>query len=162
MKSLLFFAAGAAAGLLLGSRCEHRAGHRAGQIATGADTVTIVVRDTLRTVDPSAIASQPLPYRRISLPLWRGTADSAAADSVDVALPIERRVYADSSYRAVVSGAMVSLDTIEIYRPLTITRITPASDRRRWTLGPSIGLSFDGRRISPTVGLSLTYRLIAF
>ncbi len=158
MKSLLFFAAGAAAGLLLGSRCEH---HDA-QIAPGADTVTIVVRDTLRTVDPASIASLPLPYRRISLPLWRETADSAAADSVNVALPIERRVYADSSYRAVVSGAMVSLDTIEIYRPLTITRITPAADRRRWTLGPSIGLSFDGRRLSPTVGLSLTYRLIAF
>lgn len=158
MKALLFFAAGATAGLFLGSRCTQP--NR--DSAPAADTVTIVVRDTLRTVAPTAVASQSLPLRRTTLPLWREPSDSATADSVEVALPIERRVYADSSYRAVVTGAMVSLDTIEIFRPLTITRITPTADRRRWALGPSVGLSFDGRRLSPAIGLSLTYRLIAF
>lgn len=153
MKALLYFAAGTAAGLMLGSRCEQP--NR--ESAPAADTVTIVVRDTIRAAKPIAVSTQSRHLNRITLPLWQ-----KPTDSVDVALPVERRVYADSSYRAVVSGAMVSLDTIEIFRPLTITRITSAADRRRWALGPSVGLSFDGRRLTPTIGISLTYRLVAF
>lgn len=158
MKSLLFFAAGAAAGMFLGNRCEHKSE----QLPRESDTVTIIVRDTIRTVKPIATASQSLPLRRVTLPLWHASTDTAAADSVEVALPIERRVYADSSYRAVVSGAMVCLDTIEIFRPLTITRITPSANRRRWAIGPAVSLGFDGRRLSPTIGISITYQVITF
>lgn len=40
----------------------------------------------------------------------------APADSVDVSVAMERKVYTDSStYRAVISGAWVNLDTIEVW-----------------------------------------------
>lgn len=150
-------AAGIVAGAALGgmlSRGEKSA-------APAVDTIIIISHDTLLVEKPIAVAVEPLDVRRVTLPLWRAPADTAAPAAVDVALATERKVYADSAYRAVVSGAFVSLDSIEIYRP-TITRQITVEKRRRWALGPSLTLGYDGRRLAPAIGLSLTYSFFSF
>ena len=55
---------------------------------------TLYVRDTITRVKPVYIASTPI-VRYDTLRL---------RDTIAVPVPIERRVYADSNYRAVVSG----------------------------------------------------------
>ena len=67
-------------------------------------------------------------------------------DSVFVSVPIEVRQYADSTYRAQVSGWHPSLDWIEVYaRTQTITS-TIVREAPRWSLGVTAGpgLLYDG------------------
>lgn len=60
-------------------------------------------------------------------------------DSVFVSVPIEVRQYADSTYRAQVSGWHPSLDWIEVYaRTQTITS-TIVKEAPRWSLGVTAG-----------------------
>lgn len=79
-------------------------------------------------------------------------------DSATVLIPITERVYTDSTtYRAVIRGYDPRLISLDIY---------PRPDKppavRHFHLGPAIGLGYDGRRISPFIGLTLTYSLYSF
>lgn len=73
------------------------------------------------------------------------------SDSATVAIPMQRKVYSDSlRYRAVVSGAFVNLDTMEIYtREQQISFPTPRrqAPRRNWALAAGVGATIcrDGR-----------------
>lgn len=109
-----------------------------------ADTVRVVVHDTIRTVAPQPAQVTALPQVVRWLPRWReprsevrGTSDEAqdaiymacgadtgAVDTVAVVVPMERKVYEDSTYRAVITGAWASLDTIEVYRA---ARLSPSA-----------------------------------
>ena len=53
-------------------------------------------------------------------------------------LPREQKVYADSSYRAVVSGISPRLDSIEIYQK-TITKIATQKEWRKFDYGIQAG-----------------------
>ena len=80
-------------------------------------------------------------------------------DSIIVTLPVERKVYEDSLYRAVISGIHPSLDTISVrstYRTVTVTR-----DRMpRLTFGIQAGGGFDGKTIRPYIGVGVQYNLV--
>lgn len=80
-------------------------------------------------------------------------------DSIIVTLPVERKVYEDSLYRAVISGIHPSLDTISVrstYRTVTVTR-----DRMpRLTFGIQAGGGFDGKSIRPYIGVGVQYNLV--
>ena len=65
---------------------------------------TLLVFDTITRVKPVYIASTPI-VRYDTLRVH---------DTIAVPVPIERRVYADSNYRAVVSGWHPSLDSISV------------------------------------------------
>lgn len=142
------------------------------------DTVTVIVRDTVTVVKPQPIAVSSVGLQRVTLPLWRDSersTDSVAiarndnlsssdynlsahgADSVEVALPIERRVYEDSTFRAVVSGAFASLDSITVYPRREIQRITIRQRPRRWGLGVSVGYGVTRNGIEPFIGIGVTY-----
>ena len=54
-------------------------------------------------------------------------------------LPREQKVYADSSYRAVVSGISPRLDSIEVYNK-TITKIATQKEWRKWDYGVQVGV----------------------
>lgn len=72
-------------------------------------------------------------------------------DTLFVALPREQKVYRDSSYRAVVSGYMPSLDSMTVYqRTVTVTKAILVPSQKRWTvgIGPSVGLGW----VSPIGG----------
>ena len=91
--------------------------------------------------------------RPVEVVRWRDRVEYLAvtdtirvADSVFVEVPIEVRQYADSTYRAQVSGWHPSLDWIEVFaRTQTITS-TIVKEAPRWSLGVTAGpgLLYDG------------------
>ncbi len=136
--------------------------------ATTADTIriteprpalpdTIIRHQTARL--PTAPAQRWAPPSRepaapdtAKLPAVEGE----AADSATVLIPITRRTYTDTTtYRAVVEGYDPRLVTLDIYP-------RPAPPAKRFHLGPSVGLGWDGHGIKPFIGLTLTYSLWSF
>lgn len=112
--------------------------------------------DTITRVKPVYIASTPI-VRYDTLRL---------RDTIAVPVPIERRVYADSNYRAVVSGWHPSLDSISVYpktRVITIERERVEKERSRWGLGiqAGAGLSANGAAV-PYVGVGVQYNLFSW
>ena len=110
-------------------------------------------RDTITRVKPVYIASAP-EIRTDTLYLH---------DTIAVPVPIERRVYADSNYRAVVSGWHPSLDSISVYpatKIISIERERAEKERSRWGLGiqAGAGLSANGSAV-PYVGVGVQYNL---
>lgn len=92
----------------------------------------------------------------------RQSADSP--DSALVQIPITQKEYADSSYRAWVSGYMASLDSIEIYNRTVlvtekVTETITKQARRKWgfTVGPTLGAGWNGSHFAPYIGLGLTW-----
>ncbi len=134
-----------------------------------ADTVRIVIHDTLTIPQPAPATVAQLPDVVRRLPRWRkpagipaDTTDSMAADSADVIVPMERKEYTDSStYRAVISGAWVALDTIEIYPRREIVTIKQPPDRRRWGVSLVAGYGWAGKW-TPFVGVGVSYNLFRF
>ena len=114
--------------------------------------------DTITRVKPVYIASSP--EIRIDTLILR------ERDTIAVPVPIERRVYADSNYRAVVSGWHPSLDSISVYpetRVITIERERVEKERSRWGLGiqAGAGLSANGAAV-PYVGVGVQYNLFSW
>lgn len=123
-----------------------------------SDTITIVKTDTLRIAEPVPV------YKYIK---YNDTVTICheLRDTVKelVFLPREYMVYKDSTYRAVVSGVQPRLDSIEVYRPTitnTITKTVPIPDRKRWGLGINAGAGWNGREISPYIGVGVQYNII--
>ena len=82
-------------------------------------------------------------------------------------IPIERKIYQDNNYRAVVSGYKPNLDTLSIYRKdsliyTTIEReITKyRNDYSRWSLGISGGYAMTNKGLTPYIGIGINYDLI--
>lgn len=125
-----------------------------------SDTVTVVKYDTIRITEPKLV------YRYVSDTAFIVLNDQQIKhDTVKelVYLPREYMVYKDSTYRAVVSGVQPRLDSIEIYRPTitnTITKTVPIPDRKRWGLGINAGAGWNGREISPYIGVGVQYNII--
>ena len=114
--------------------------------------------DTITRVKPVYIASTP--GIRIDTLILR------EHDTIAVPVPIERRVYADSNYRAVVSGWHPSLDSISVYpatKIITIERERVEKERSRWGLGiqAGAGLSANGAAV-PYVGVGVQYNLFSW
>jgi hypothetical protein len=66
-------------------------------------------------------------------------------DSVEVSFPVEQRIYQDSTYRAVVSGAVVgnrrpTLDYIETYNRTTTSEVVLKPKKIRPYIGASVGI----------------------
>ena len=92
-----------------------------------------------------------------AVPAWVYT------DSADVAVPVEQKVYTGDSWRAVVSGAWVSLDTMEVYNQREVVTIRQPPDKpKRWSLGVGVGYGMTPQGMQPFVGVTLSYALIAF
>ena len=92
-----------------------------GRKSVNIPEITTEVRwDTLRTEKPIPYEVEKVRTEYVYVPTPADTVVLERVDSVLVAVDIERRVYQDSSYRAVVSGAVVgdihpTLDHIDIY-----------------------------------------------
>lgn len=83
-----------------------------------------------------------------------------APDSAEVEIPITRNVYEDTLYRAVVSGYMASLDTLEIYSRREV--VTVRQPPKRWHIGVSAGFGMTPRGFQPVIAATLTYSLYSF
>lgn len=126
--------------LLRGRMIGHGDGERPpeAKIETRTDTVTV---------------EKPKPYEvRVTDTIRVAVTDTVRVhDTLFVSLPRERKVYRDSSYRAVISGYMPSLDSMTVYqRTVTVTKINFVASRKRWSvgIGPSVGLGW----VSPIGG----------
>lgn len=102
------------------------------------DTLRVAVRDTIRQTD-----------------------------TLYVQLPMEQKVYEDSTYRAVVSGYRPSLDSISVYRNTTTIRYeTITKVKPHWGIGIQSGIGvgcFNGTpRYSPYIGIGVQYNLLTW
>lgn len=123
-----------------------------------ADTVTIVKTDTVKVASPVPVYK----YIRYNDTV---TICHELRDTVKelVFLPREYMVYKDSTYRAVVSGVQPRLDSIEVYQKNTVQTVTKTirvPDRKRWGLGVQAGYGYDGKRLTPYVGIGVQYDIL--
>lgn len=135
------------------------------------DVVRDTVRDTVCIAQPAVRDSAVLGWVEVRAPRVKKElsenvcADtvtaSAQTDSATVLLPMERKVYADSTYRAVVSGIRPKLDSMTVYpRTVTVTRTIPGKPPRHWGLGIQGGVGITPKGIQPYVGLGAYYRIL--
>ena len=131
--------------------------------------VTVTDIDTVLIEKPVPYKVTRTEFRTLRLPVmlfapadtvWR---ERTVVDSVEVEVPMERRTYQDSTYRAQVSGPAIgglhpSLDWVEVYNRTT----TIAKKPSRWGLGVQVGYGMSREGLSPYVGVGVSYNLITF
>ena len=117
------------------------------------DTVTVTKIDTVTVIKPV------IQYRYITK-IITDTLYSTDSILVPVRIPIERTIFQDSTYRAVVSGYRASLDTIQVYPIHTYTTITNTK-QKRFNIGIQVGVGYGCFNKKPDVylGLGVSYRL---
>lgn len=115
---------------------------------------TIILRDTITRVKPIFVE---INGEIRTDTLW-------LHDTLALPVPIEQKVYADSDYRAVVSGWHASLDTISVYpKTIVITEITPVeipAAPKRWGLGIAAGYGASKDGLSPYIGVGISYSIL--
>jgi len=134
----------------------------------------VVVRDTIKVKTPEPVVDRIVRADAVRLPLHVKKAiavtktaalvKSVLKDSATVDVPISTKVYKTDSYRAVVSGFRVKLDSMEVYRDTrTITEKIQLKPRRKWlalSVGPSVGVDINGQ-IAPSLSVTLGLILIS-
>lgn len=157
MRAGVFIAIAAASclGFLVGHRCRRI---DPGEPPT-AKVDTLVIRDTILREKPVFVTS--VVYDTIMAYFT-----TIRHDTVEVRVPMERRVYQeDSLYRAVVSGWHPSLDSLTIYPKETIITITKPEVipvRKRWGLGVQAGMGACKDGLTPYVGVGVSYNLLGW
>lgn len=119
------------------------------------DTITIIKRDTITIIKPQ----HTYKYRDR---IVRDTLYNTDSIPVPVDVPIETKVYEDSSYRAVISGYKAELDSIYIFNKNEIQYINKISYKtKKLNISPAVGVGYGilNRKIDVYVGFSLNYNL---
>lgn len=117
------------------------------------DTITITKTDTIRIIEPQPV----IQYRDR---IVRDTLYNTDSVLVPVDVPIETKIYTDSSYRAVISGYRAQLDSISIFNKNQIHIINKITYKtKKWNISPSIGVGygFYHKKIDTYVGFSIGY-----
>lgn len=117
------------------------------------DTVTITKIDTV-------IVTKPVIQYKYITQVITDTLYNTDSIKVPVHIPIERTIFQDSTYRAVVSGYRASLDTIQVYPIHTYTTITNTK-QKRFNIGIQAGVGYGcfAKKPDVYVGLGVSYRL---
>lgn len=127
---------------------------------------TIILRDTTKVYMPVAQQRKPLGAQVVRLPqiVWvvEEQISQASTDSVEVALPIERVVYENNNYRAVVEGYQPKLVEMELRGTTTTIVKTIPTQKKGWdvAVGPTVcwGLTSEGWRLCVGIGGTITWR----
>lgn len=116
------------------------------------DTITIIRTDTIEIIKPQHI------YKYVDR-IIRDTLYSVDSVLVPVDVPIETKIYTDSSYRAVISGYRANLDTISIFNKNQIQYINKINKTKKWNISPAVGVGYGmfGKKVDMYVGFSLNY-----
>lgn len=124
---------------------------------------TIRVRDTIKIYIPQYVEKQHIGTDVARLPRIALLNISATDthDSIDVAIPLERVVYEEPDFRAVVEGYQPRLVEINIFpETQTIIRNIPAKNKG-WAInfGPTVcyGITKDGLRLCLGAGATVSY-----
>lgn len=153
--------AGVCALCFLGGR---ESGKRAAYAAMEPERDTLIVRDTITREMPVEIERRVVDRVLVEV---RDTVRER--DTLYLQLEREQRVYADSTYRAVVSGVRPRLDSLQIYtaeRVVTERVVVPVKTRPRWSLGLQAGYGLTatsgGLQLAPFLGVGLTWDLASW
>ena len=127
----------------------------------GPETVVVTQVDTL-VIRDTITAYKPVPFNVYVVDTMWVPVTVHEHDTVWAQLPRTAKVYQDSTYRAVVSGFLPSLDTISVYqrtKVITVTNTvrTPAP---RWSLGVQAGYGASKDGLTPYIGVGVSYRLL--
>lgn len=135
------------------------------------DTSKMVVRtdtlhDTVTVREPVFVTERAVRTDTVWLPVVRTRTDTVLLtsdvpkESVRAVVPITQKVYADSTYKAWVSGYNPRLDSIQVYRQTVVTTKTETVVRkRRIGIGVQAGYGYGFRYggIEPYVGLGVSW-----
>lgn len=117
------------------------------------------------TADAAAALPSDTSGQRSLSPLLARCATSllrtAGSLRMPVVVPIERRVYVTSDYRAVVEGYRPSLVSMELYRQTQVVTERPVARPRRWGIGLQAGYGLAPRtgRFEPYIGIGVQYSI---
>ena len=128
------------------------------------DTVEVVRIDTFRVERPVYVE------RRVVDTLLVAVRDTVSrADTVWMPLPLERVVYRDTAYLAVVSGYRPRLDAIEVYQREVVRTVTERVEvpvSRRWGLGITAGYGAaavgGSVQLAPFIGVGVSYNIVCW
>lgn len=139
-------------------------GKRAAYAVIEPERDTLIVRDTITREMPVEIERRVVDRVLVEV---RDTVRER--DTLYLQLEREQRVYADSTYRAVVSGVRPRLDSLQIYtaeRVVTERVVVPVKTRPRWSLGLQAGYGLaatsGGLQLAPFLGVGLTWDLASW
>lgn len=139
------------------------------------DTIRVVVRDTVRVIQPVARDSVVVRYvterlrvesgeRRVESGELRGESGERR-DSVVVEIPITQKVYEGEDWRAWVSGYRPMLDSLQVFRQRQTVTIVEREPMKRWSIGVVAGYGAVLRgnvSFEPFVGIGVSYKLWSF
>lgn len=128
------------------------------QIPVAINTTT-VIRDTFRDTVPKPYKVVILREVEAKLEQIDSTKDSTALpkDSAIVKIPISQSVYKDSTYRAVISGYSVSLDSIEVFQKTVYSvKQIPVRVTKKFNFGIQGGYGITKNGLSPYLGFGIT------
>lgn len=115
------------------------------------DTVTITKIDTLR------ITEFKVKKVRILDTIFVALKDTITLnDTTFIQLPRTQVIYQDTSYRAVISGYLPRLDSLEVYNKNVYKTITEKS--KRYGIGVIGGLGYSDQ-VRPFIGIGVYYKL---
>ena len=150
--------AGITIGYICGSRHirESRTIDRSGNRGT-VRIATITHRETLRICvpQPAIPAEKEICY----IPIPASRINTETSDSDTIMIRRETRIYADSTFRAVVSGADPRLDSLTIYPPVSIVKTVTTRRLPRWGLGITAGAVATRHGLQPGISVGITYRI---
>ena len=110
--------------------------------------------DTVRVTVPEVLVVRAKNVVQEQLALVSDT-----TDSVEVKVPVQQTVYRGDAYRAVVSGFMTSLDTVEIFQSVTTVTQRYRSNQRV-SIGLQGGYGFTPKGFQPYIGIGITVRIL--
>lgn len=160
MKARTIITAAISAVLVLGI------GFFAGRRSCRPQQLEILRRDTV-TVTDTIVREIPVP-RTVTVVRIDTCYLSSPTDTIriPVAVPIERKTYTTSDYRAVVEGYRPSLVEMQVYqKQQTITQTIPISNKsKRWGIGIQAGYGYipTVNKTALYIGVGVQYDLLSF
>ena len=125
----------------------------------------VIVTDTTWIHDTTFV-EKPVPYyvRVVDTMLVPVVDTLHIRDSVFISIPKEEKVYEDSTYRAVVSGYMPSLDSISVYQKTAIVEVPVYKTvKKPWGIGVQVGGTYLPQvGFTPYLGIGVSYNILTF
>lgn len=156
LKYLLLLLTAVLCGFLLGNCGKDPRLDEVERVKIKVKTDTLKVVDTLKFYTPKPVKVFKIRHDTLRIAI--------AGDTLAAALPIESKVYKDSSYTAYISGYNAQLDSIYIRSPTTyITTNTEKIITRNKCFNIGViggfGLGLKSKAFEPFVGVGVSYSL---
>ena len=134
--------------------------------ADSTEVVTDTIFKVVKVDRPIVRESTIVRYEIVQLPIANDTicVSDTIKDSVFVQVPIEQKVYSDSTYTAWVSGYRPSLDSISItHQEVSFhNRLVNNNGSKRLYLGIQVGYGITPRGMQPYLGFGVSYNFFGF